>query len=244
MLGFLLTRLPTGAGPVQPLTGSISITSGALSPAAPNAAPTAPDPRSPALRATFDDVPSSSSSPAGIDSSASSWHSLHLLLWRWCWQMLAPPHSLHVLLMRWCWQMLAPPHSLHWLLMRWCGQTLRGFLRAAPPAVSASSRLRRLLAPSQAAATSEFSARSSSDAALPLSLASIFLPDLLLPGSWLTGDQRKLLARTQPKFVWLPWALWMPTLPRNTHSKVQSPCLRPSKASSLCRDFVLKVSSR
>ena len=152
MLGFLLTRLPTGAGPVQPLTGSISITSGALSPAAPNAAPTAPDPRSPALRATFDDVPSSSSSPAGIDSSASTRHSLHLLLirwcgqmlapphslhwllWRWCWQMLAPPHSLHRLLWRWCWQMLAPPHSLHRLLWRWCGH--RPPLLVAPSAVA------------------------------------------------------------------------------------------------------------
>jgi hypothetical protein len=51
--------------------------------------------------------------------------------------------------------------------------------------VSASSRLRRLLAPSPAFASSEFSLRSSSDAALPLSLASIFLPDLLLPGSFL-----------------------------------------------------------
>jgi hypothetical protein len=53
--------------------------------------------------------------------------------------------------------------------------------------VSASSRLRRLLAPSPAFASSEFSLRSSSDAALPLSLASIFLPDLLLPGSFLWG---------------------------------------------------------
>jgi hypothetical protein len=35
---------------------------------------------------------------------------VHLLLMRWCWQMLAPPHSLHLLLMRWCCQMLAPPH--------------------------------------------------------------------------------------------------------------------------------------
>jgi hypothetical protein len=30
--------------------------------------------------------------------------------------MLAPPHSLHLLLMRWCWQMLASQHSLHVLL--------------------------------------------------------------------------------------------------------------------------------
>ena len=93
------------------------------------------------------------------------------------------------------------------------GQTLRGFLRAAPPAVSASSRLRRLLAPSPAFASSEFSLRSSSDAALPLSLASIFLPDLLLPGSFLwrlTVDQRKLLARTQPKIVWLPYSVRSP----------------------------------
>jgi len=42
-------------------------------------------------------------------------HSLHVLLVRWCWQMLATPHSLHLLLSRWCWQMLAPPHSLHLL---------------------------------------------------------------------------------------------------------------------------------
>ena len=71
--------------------------------------------------------PASSSRPAGIDVSASSRHSLHLSLLRWCWQMLTPPHSLHWLLWRWCWQMLAPPHSLHLLLMRWCWQML------APP---------------------------------------------------------------------------------------------------------------
>ncbi len=35
----------------------------------------------------------SSSRPAGIDSSASARHSLHVLLRRWCLQMLAPPHS-------------------------------------------------------------------------------------------------------------------------------------------------------
>jgi len=52
--------------------------------------------------------PASSSRPAGIDVSASSRQSLHLLLRRWCWQMLAPPHPLYLLLWRWCWQMLAP----------------------------------------------------------------------------------------------------------------------------------------
>ena len=38
--------------------------------------------------------------------------SLHLLLWRLCWQMLAPPQSLQLLLRRLCWQMLVPPQSL------------------------------------------------------------------------------------------------------------------------------------
>jgi len=77
-------------------------------------------------------------------------------------------HSLHVLLRRWCWQMLAtltpcigssgagagrcsrprspcigsfragaadarPPHSLHSLLWRWCGQMLAGPLSASAP---------------------------------------------------------------------------------------------------------------
>ena len=28
-------------------------------------------------------------------------------------QMLALPHSVHLLLMRWCWHVLAPPHSLY-----------------------------------------------------------------------------------------------------------------------------------
>ena len=66
--------------------------------------------------------PASSSRPAGIDVSASSRQSLHLLLSRWCWQMLAPPHSMHLLLSLWCGQMLAPPHSLHLLLSLWCWQ--------------------------------------------------------------------------------------------------------------------------
>jgi len=35
-------------------------------------------------------------------------HSLHVLIRRWCWQMLVPPHSLHSLL----WKILAPPQSL------------------------------------------------------------------------------------------------------------------------------------
>ena len=43
-------------------------------------------------------------------------HSLHRLLIRWCWQMLAPPHSLHRLLRRWCW--MPAPCSLHLLLWR------------------------------------------------------------------------------------------------------------------------------
>ena len=57
-------------------------------------------------------------SPAEIALSASSWHSLHLLLMRWRRQMLDPPHSLQWLLWRWCGQMLAPPQSLQVLLMR------------------------------------------------------------------------------------------------------------------------------
>ena len=48
--------------------------------------------------------------------------SLHLLLTRWCSQMLPPPQSLHLLLCRWCSQMLLPPQSLHVLLTRWCSQ--------------------------------------------------------------------------------------------------------------------------
>ena len=51
-------------------------------------------------------------------------HSIHMLLWRWCWQKLDLPHSLHWLLWRWCWQMLDPPQSLHLFLMRWCWQRL------------------------------------------------------------------------------------------------------------------------
>ena len=68
-----------------------------------------------------------SSKPAGIDMSASTLHSLHRLLTRWCGQMLAPPHSLHVLPRRWCGQMLVPAHSLDRLRWCWCGQML------APP---------------------------------------------------------------------------------------------------------------
>ena len=69
---------------------------------------------------------------------------LHLLLCRWCSQMLAPPHSLHLLLCRWCWQMLTPSHSLHWLLERWCWQML------APPHtlhLFLMRRCRQMLAP-------------------------------------------------------------------------------------------------
>ena len=61
-------------------------------------------------------------------------HSLHLLLSRWCWQMLAPPHSVHLLLRRWCGQMLAPPHSLHLLLRRWCGQRFASAVLASSEA--------------------------------------------------------------------------------------------------------------
>jgi hypothetical protein len=39
--------------------------------------------------------PARTSRPAGIEMSASSRHSLHWLLRRWCGQMLASPHSLH-----------------------------------------------------------------------------------------------------------------------------------------------------
>jgi len=48
--------------------------------------------------------------------------SLHLLLCRWCSQMLLPPQSLHLLLCRWCSQRPLPPQSLHLLLCRWCSQ--------------------------------------------------------------------------------------------------------------------------
>jgi hypothetical protein len=74
-------------------------------------------------------------------------HSLHRLLWRCCGQMLAPPHSLHLFLWLWCGQMPPPPHSLHWLLWRVCGQTLRGFFCATPPTASASTSPRRCRLP-------------------------------------------------------------------------------------------------
>ena len=47
---------------------------------------------------------------ASINSSASSRHSLHVLLRHWCWQRCAPPHSLQWLLRRWCGQKIAPAH--------------------------------------------------------------------------------------------------------------------------------------
>ena len=53
--------------------------------------------------------------------------SLHLLLWRLCWQMLVPPQSLHLLLSRLCGQILVHPQSLHCFLCRLCAQML------APP---------------------------------------------------------------------------------------------------------------
>ena len=69
--------------------------------------------------------------------------------------MPPPPHSLHRLLIRWCWQMLAPPHSLHVLLRRWCEHRLRGFLftvsALAAPASSRPFRLRTPLPPAPTA---------------------------------------------------------------------------------------------
>jgi len=44
--------------------------------------------------------------------------SLHLLLWRWCSQMLVPPRSSQLLIWRLCSQMLVPPQSLRSLLTR------------------------------------------------------------------------------------------------------------------------------
>jgi hypothetical protein len=55
---------------------------------------------------------------------------LHLLLMRWCEQML---------LSRRCSQMPAPQHSWHWLLLRWCSQmptASHSVLAFAPPALS------------------------------------------------------------------------------------------------------------
>jgi hypothetical protein len=100
-------------------------------------------------------------------------HSLHLLCWRWCWQMLDPPALLACAPDALVRADARPPHSLHVRLWHWCGQTLVGFLCSAPPAAPASSRLRRLLAPPPAASSSECAARSSPSAALPTSLASI-----------------------------------------------------------------------
>ena len=67
-------------------------------------------------------------------------HSLHVLLRRWCWQMLAPPHSLHWFLIRWCGQIPAPPHSLQSLLRRWCWHSLpRSVFCLSPPSVPSAA---------------------------------------------------------------------------------------------------------
>ena len=63
-----------------------------------------------------------------------------------------------MLLWRWCWQMPAPPHSLHLSLSRSCGQPLRALLRSSPPA--ASPHRRRLPAPPAAPGPASEAARS------------------------------------------------------------------------------------
>ena len=69
--------------------------------------------------------------------------SLHLLLMRWCSQMLDPPQSLHLLLRRWCSLMADPPQSLHLLLSRLCSQSLRFCAPpCAEPPASVALRLR------------------------------------------------------------------------------------------------------
>ena len=50
--------------------------------------------------------------------------SVHLLLWRLCWQMLAPPQFLQALLRRLCWQMLVPPQFLQMFLQWLCSHLL------------------------------------------------------------------------------------------------------------------------
>ena len=147
-------------------------------------------------------------------------HSLHVLLMRWCWQMLAPPHSLHLFLSRWCGQRLAPPHSLHWPLGRWCwqmldpphslhlllwrlcGQTLRGFFCAAPPTDSASPSHRRMPAPLPAAADSAggalFSPFSSASASLSLSVPS---PNMLFE-SRTTRRALEMLGTHEARVAW------------------------------------------
>jgi hypothetical protein len=47
---------------------------------------------------------------------------MHVFLWRWCGQMLAPLHSLQSLLRCLCGQKIGLPHSLHVLLWRLCAQ--------------------------------------------------------------------------------------------------------------------------
>ena len=86
-------------------------------------------------RCFFAAPPPSSDSTPGTGRLPATPHSLHLLLMRWCEQILAPPQSLHWLLLRWWGQILEPPHSLHWALRRLCGHFEGSFLRA--PGVAA-----------------------------------------------------------------------------------------------------------
>ena len=98
-------------------------------------------------------------------------HSLHLLLMRLCWKMLASLHSLHYyfhrrscsqmlnplqslhrLLCRWCSQTLPPPHSLHVLLRCWCSQiayttSVLVLADARSPALNTSALLMVVWAP-------------------------------------------------------------------------------------------------
>ena len=63
--------------------------------------------------------------PGCMDSSLSALHFLHWLLIRLrAQEMPTPPHSLHLLLCRFCSQILVPPHSWHALLLRLCSQAL------------------------------------------------------------------------------------------------------------------------
>jgi hypothetical protein len=65
---------------------------------------------------------------------------MHVFLWRWCGQMLAPLHSLQSLLRCLCGQKIGLPHSLLVLLWRLCGAPLALVRADAPPHLSSASK--------------------------------------------------------------------------------------------------------